>query len=186
MSWLYTMRPNFSLLWEVWILCAIGALGRLLLPSEFDALLLDLLKHNFWVLLMLLQSFNFTSGALLVFFASCFCGSSDIQPRANIVGLGPQLVVVVVVRFNRGVLMFRFWCQVGPGVSIIHTKSRHSHRDTYRSLFRLWKCQTNLQKRQGQKCFSDKLWKATHHIVDEYIKTQLLVYEMAPHKYQAE
>ena len=77
--------------------------------------------------------------------------------------------VVVVVWFNRGVLMLRFWCQDGPGVSIIHTKSRHSHRDRYRSLFRLWKCQTNLQKRQEQKCFSDKLWKATRHIVDKCV-----------------
>ena len=49
-------------------MCAIGALGHLLLPSEFDALLLDLLKRYFWVPLMLLQSFNFASGALLVFF----------------------------------------------------------------------------------------------------------------------
>ena len=31
------------------------------------------------------------------------------------------------VRFNRGgVLMLRFWCQDGPGVSIIHTKSQPS------------------------------------------------------------
>ena len=52
-----------------------------------------------------------------------------------------------VVRFNRrGVLMFRFWCQDRPGVSIIHTKSRHLHRDTYRhrSLFRARKMSSTL------------------------------------------
>ena len=122
----FCMRLSFLVLFMV---CSrilrqlIDARLHLLWPSDVDANLLELFFGIFGAFDVLLPA------------SAASQSPSRGPPRVGSGGGGG-------VRFNRGgVLMLRFWCQDGPGVSIIHTKSRHSHRDTYQSLFRVSKCQ---------------------------------------------
>ena len=64
------------------------------------------------------------------------------------------------VRFNRGgVLMLRFWCQDGPGVSIIHTKSQPSrHISVSFQSFKMSKHSSHCLSAVPRKHIAEELW----------------------------
>ena len=76
MSWLHTLRQNFSLCgkFDFLVLCFYT------FAIWFWCFAFGSFKTFFWVLLMLSQSFNFTSGALLVFLLPAFAALQTCCP----------------------------------------------------------------------------------------------------------